>query len=165
MDNVSEQRLAKVHPLLQQKIHGLANSLKGQNIVIHVVQGLRSWEDQAKIYAQGRTTPGDVVTDAPPGHSMHEFGLAVDCEPSLNGVSGVYVPDGVAGSPRYLAMRAIAEAEGLVSGSRWHHPVDWPHLQLSGIPASPTDMMRSNFSSGGLSLVWASAIAGKYSLA
>ena len=23
------------------------------------------------------------LTDAPPGHSMHEFGLAVDCEPSL----------------------------------------------------------------------------------
>lgn len=162
MDINSEQRLLKVHPLLQQKIHYLASYLAGQNILIRVVQGLRNWNDQAKLYAQGRTTPGDIVTDAPPGHSMHEFGLAVDCEPSLNGVSGVYIQDGVAGSPRYLSMRAIAEAEGLVSGSRWHHPVDWPHLQLPNIPVSPTDEMREDFTSGGLPLVWSNTDAGKY---
>lgn len=162
MDTKSEQRLLQVNPLLQQKIHYLANALVKQNIVIRVVQGLRNWEDQAKLYAQGRTAPGDIVTDAPPGHSMHEFGLAVDCEPSLNGPSSPYIQDGVAGSPRYLAMRAIAEAEGLVSGSRWVHPVDWPHLQLSGIPVSPTDEMRSDFMTGGLSLVWSKASTGKY---
>lgn len=163
MDTKSEERLSEVIPVLQEKIHALANDLAAQNILIRVVQGLRNWDDQAKLYAQGRTTPGNIVTDAPPGHSMHEFGLAVDCEPSLNGVSGVYVQDGVAGSPRYLAMRAIAEAEGLVSGSRWHHPVDWPHLQLSGIPNSPTDQMRTDFASGGLPKVWSSFYNGDYS--
>src|ERR1700761_4994514 len=162
MDSVSETRLQAVHPILQNKIRSVASALESQGTVIRVVQGLRSWYDQAKIYAQGRTAPGAIVTNAPPGHSMHEFGLAVDCEPSLNGLDGPYDPDGVAGSPRYLAMRAIAEAQGLVSGSRWSHPVDWPHLQLAGIPASPTDAMRADFSRGGLSLVWANYDTGEY---
>lgn len=162
MDSISEQRLLQVHPRLQSQIHAVASALIAQNIVIRVVQGLRNWADQAKIYAQGRTALGDIVTEAPPGHSMHEFGFAVDCEPSLNGIVGPYKPDGVAGSPRYLAMRAIAEAQGLVSGSRWSHPVDWPHLQLAGVPASPTDKMREDFARGGLDYVWANYDTGEY---
>src|SRR5271170_3592600 len=123
MDYISEQRLALVHPQLRELIESLATDLLGQEISIRVVQGLRNWADQEALYAQGRTEPGDIVTDAPPGYSMHEFGLAVDCEPSLNPPALPYAPDGVAGSVRYLSMRAIAEAEGLVSGSRWVHPV------------------------------------------
>jgi peptidoglycan L-alanyl-D-glutamate endopeptidase CwlK len=162
MDYVSEQRLGLVHPVLMQKIHALSDSLSGQGIEIRVVQGLRNWADQEKLYAQGRTEPGEIVTYAPPGHSMHEFGLAVDCEPSLNGPAGPYLPDGIAGSPRYVAMVAIAEAEGLVSGSRWSHPVDWPHLQLPNAPASPTNAMRADFAAGGLSRVWENYDQGAY---
>lgn len=162
MDYVSEQRLLLVHPTLQKEIHSVATALATQNIAIRVVQGLRNWEDQARLYAQGRSLPGDIVTNAPPGHSMHEFGLAVDCEPSMNGLSGPYVQDGVAGSPRYLAMRAIAEALGLVSGSRWAHPEDWPHLQLPNAPASPTDAMRGDFATGGLQKVWENYDNGDY---
>lgn len=162
MDTHSETRLALVIPELAVKIRSLATTLLGQQIEIRVVQGLRSWADQARIYAQGRTTPGPIVTNAPPGHSMHEFGLAVDCEPSLNPPGGLYVQDGVAGSPRYVAMRAVAEAEGLVSGSRWAHPVDWPHLQLPNVPASPTARMRADFTAGGLELVWQNYSQGIY---
>lgn len=38
----------------------------------------RTCQEQARLYAQGRTTPGDIVTDAKPGQTPHEFGLAVD---------------------------------------------------------------------------------------
>lgn len=162
MDSISEQRLLQTHPLVQSKIHTVATALAAQNIVIRVVRGLASWADQEKIWQQGRSTSGPIVTYAPPGHSMHEFGFAVDCEPSLNGIVGPYKPDGVAGSTRYLAMRAIAEAQGLVSGSRWSHPVDWPHLQLAGVPASPTDKMREDFARGGLDYVWANYDTGEY---
>jgi peptidoglycan L-alanyl-D-glutamate endopeptidase CwlK len=43
------------------------------------ISGLRSWEDQAVLYAKGRTSPGPIVTNAKPGSSMHNFGLAIDC--------------------------------------------------------------------------------------
>src|SRR5208337_5639888 len=81
MDSTSETRLSAVNPQLAAKIHNLAALLADEGIVIRVTQGIRSWNDQQKLYAQGRTTPGKIVTDAPPGHSWHEFGLACDVAP------------------------------------------------------------------------------------
>jgi hypothetical protein len=42
-------------------------------------EGFRSFERQADLYAKGRTIPGTaVVTQAPPGKSLHNYGLASD---------------------------------------------------------------------------------------
>lgn len=40
--------------------------------------GLRSIQEQDKIYAQGRTQPGPIVTNAQPGFSAHNWGCATD---------------------------------------------------------------------------------------
>jgi len=56
-----------------------------------IVSGLRSNSEQAKLYAQGRTQSEILnrvslqgargsVTDAPPGSSAHNYGLAIDVE-------------------------------------------------------------------------------------
>jgi len=56
-----------------------------------IVSGLRSLQEQERLYAQGRTQDevtrrvskqgaGGSVTDAPPGSSAHNYGLAVDIE-------------------------------------------------------------------------------------
>lgn len=42
------------------------------------ISGLRSYQEQADLYALGRTLPGDVVTKAQPGMSMHNYGIASD---------------------------------------------------------------------------------------
>lgn len=44
-----------------------------------VICGTRTFEEQAALYAKGRTAPGPKVTNAKPGSSMHNFGLAIDC--------------------------------------------------------------------------------------
>lgn len=43
-----------------------------------VTCGMRTHEEQERLYAQGRSTPGRIVTHAPPGSSLHEYGHAVD---------------------------------------------------------------------------------------
>ena len=43
-----------------------------------VVQGFRTKEIQDTYYAQGRTTPGEIITYAPYPRSAHCWGLAVD---------------------------------------------------------------------------------------
>jgi len=43
-----------------------------------VTDGLRSRARQAELYAQGRTTPGEIVTYSKPGQSAHQWGLAAD---------------------------------------------------------------------------------------
>lgn len=42
------------------------------------VSGFRTVEEQAAIYAQGRTIPGRIVTKAKPLLSFHNYGLATD---------------------------------------------------------------------------------------
>lgn len=45
----------------------------------------RSLDEQAALYAQGRTAPGRIVTRAQPGQSAHNYGLAIDVVPMRNG--------------------------------------------------------------------------------
>jgi peptidoglycan L-alanyl-D-glutamate endopeptidase CwlK len=42
------------------------------------MQTYRTFAQQAAIYAQGRTAPGPIVTNAAPGTSYHNYGLADD---------------------------------------------------------------------------------------
>jgi len=69
----------------------LSDFLAPYAISFNVVAGYRSSAEQARLYAQGRTPQeiqqrvkkfgtGGAVTDAPPGYSAHEYGLAVDIE-------------------------------------------------------------------------------------
>lgn len=48
-----------------------------------VTLGYRTPTEQAKLYFQGRTAPGKIVTDARPGYSCHQYGIAVDCAREL----------------------------------------------------------------------------------
>ena len=52
-----------------------------------IVYGQRSNAEQADLYAQGRTKPGRVVTNAKPGQSRHNSwpSQAVDVIPYING--------------------------------------------------------------------------------
>ena len=43
-----------------------------------ITQGFRSTAQQDALFAQGRTTPGAIMTKAKGGQSAHNFGLAVD---------------------------------------------------------------------------------------
>lgn len=152
MDAISETRLALVHPVLAQKVRAMAEALASGGIYIRVVQGLRTKAEQDALYAQGRTSPGKIVTEARGGYSMHNFGMAVDCMPGIRG-DDPWQPNGVASHPDYKAMVAAGIAQGLVSGSTWTSIKDWPHFQLAGIPVTPTDQMRADLAYG-LKFVW-----------
>ena len=43
--------------------------------------GRRTFEEQARLWALGRTKPGKIVTKARPGESYHNYGLAFDWVP------------------------------------------------------------------------------------
>lgn len=47
----------------------------------------RDYESQNALYAQGRTKPGDIVTNARGGYSWHNFQVAFDVVPVINGVA------------------------------------------------------------------------------
>ncbi len=45
---------------------------------VAIFEGWRSPERQAQCYAQGRTTPGKIITNARPFTSLHQYGIAAD---------------------------------------------------------------------------------------
>jgi len=155
MDAVSEARLQLVCPALSTKIHLLAIMLADENIVFRIAQGLRSWAEQAALYAQGRTTPGKIVTNAPAGYSWHEFGLAVDVVPMDTMNQEPPQPDWNLSHPVWNRLITVGESLGLFSGSEFCTIKDYPHFQLTGsFPSSPNNEARQVFENAGMQAVW-----------
>ena len=156
LDTISEARLALVYPGLTDKAHQMAEMLSTETIVIRVTQGLRSWAQQAAIFAQGRTAPGEIVTEAPPGYSYHEFGCAFDVVPMVNGE-----PDWNLTHPSWPRIIAIGESLGLNAGARWHKP-DTPHFEMTGrFPLNvPDDEARQILQNEGVEAFWGEAFQG-----
>ncbi len=45
---------------------------------LRITAAFRSIAEQTQIYNSGRTEDGHIVSEAPPGHSLHNYGYAVD---------------------------------------------------------------------------------------
>jgi peptidoglycan L-alanyl-D-glutamate endopeptidase CwlK len=123
VDPRSEKNIATLLPEVRPMARALVQKAAGMGIRIKVISGFRTYEEQAALYAQGRTAPGNIVTNARPGYSNHNFGIAFDI--GVFEGSG-YLPE----SPRYSAVGALGIDLGLEWGGSWKSLVDAPHFQL-----------------------------------
>lgn len=88
-----------------------------------VTSEYRSIEEQDKLYAQGRTTPGQIVTNARGGESFHNYKVAFDVAIVKNGIYDYNIPPVVGW---------IGNLIGLTWGGSWKSFVDRPHFQYEG---------------------------------
>jgi peptidoglycan L-alanyl-D-glutamate endopeptidase CwlK len=146
MNATSTRRLSQVHPRLADAVRAMAVDLETDGIVIEVVQGLRTWEEQDALYAKGRTTEGPKVTNAKGGSSFHNFGLAVDVCPFIKGKPWWDAP-----RKTWAHIGRAAKKHGLEWGGDWTSFVDLPHVQL---PHITLDECRDCFRDGGIPAVW-----------
>lgn len=93
----------------------------------------RTAEQQAELYAQGRTTKGPKVTNAKPGQSFHEYRVAFDIYPIVNGkidFAGKYLDV-------WHKMADIFKSEGFEWAGEWKTFKEMPHFQMTkGNPLS-----------------------------
>ena len=68
------------HPRLQSLALQLVESCAAQGLQIKIGETLRTKAEQDALYAQGRTKPGSIVTNAPGASysSYHQWGTAFD---------------------------------------------------------------------------------------
>lgn len=119
----SERVIATLDIQVQPYARALYFKARGNGITVNIISGLRTFEEQDALYAQGRTSPGNIVTNARAGHSVHNFGLAFDV--------GVFEGSRFQGeSPKYKAVGALGLELGLEWGGNWKTIVDEPHFQL-----------------------------------
>lgn len=85
---------------------------------------LRSFDKQDELYAQGRTAPGKIITNAKAGESYHNYGLAFDL---------VEIKDGQAlwNNPNWIKIGEIGKSFGFNWGGDWRSFKDYPHFELS----------------------------------
>lgn len=115
-------------PALVAKAQQLKALAAQEGIDLAITAGHRSREEQARLYAQGRTTPGGIITYARPGTSRHESGRAIDVVPLKEGK-----PDWR--SPHWGRLGALGQSLGLEWGGTWKRLTDRPHFQLPADPA------------------------------
>lgn len=124
---MGEARTQRILGTLDGPTRELAEALVGcaweeAGLDLRVTSGLRTREEQQALYDQGRTKPGAVVTNARPGYSWHNFGVAFDVTVFRGGKP-------VWSGADYDVAGRIGERLGLEWGGRWTGFKDRPHFQ------------------------------------
>jgi peptidoglycan L-alanyl-D-glutamate endopeptidase CwlK len=124
-DPRSEENVRTLNLKAQETARIFLGAFVTADYVVRIISGNRTYAEQNAIYAQGRTKPGDIVTDARGGRSNHNFAIAWDIGIF---VGGRYLKN----SPLYkeAAKVALTATTGLEWGGHWKKP-DRPHYQLA----------------------------------
>jgi peptidoglycan hydrolase-like protein with peptidoglycan-binding domain len=122
IERINNAKLAQVAPTLQRRGRAFIQAANLAGFQVQIVQGLRTFAQQNALYAQGRTRPGKKVTNAIGGQSLHNYGLALDFAPVVNGVVSW-------NEKLYRDFGEWARTAGLEWGGEWKKFVDLPHVQ------------------------------------
>lgn len=108
-----------------------AAACAAEHIDILVTCTWRSPAEQERLYAQGRTAPGKVVTNARAGQSSHNFtvngkpaSLAFDIVP-LDGGKPIWA----ASNPIWQRLGKLGQDAGLEWAGTWRRFREFPHFQ------------------------------------
>ncbi|WP_062513910.1 M15 family metallopeptidase [Halobacillus sp. KGW1] len=126
--NRSVKNMGAVHPALKDKVRYIIHRAYIEGINVQISSGYRSNAEQTRLYNQGRSTSGNIVTNAKAGQSVHNYGLAVDY--FLTNTSGSSAVWTVNRDWRRVAQ--IAKSLGFTWGGDWSSFKDYPHIDLSG---------------------------------
>jgi len=145
-DSRSESNIETLHPRVRPFARALIERAAGQGIIIKATSGTRSFAEQDKIFAKGRTIPPIgkkfTVSGARGGFSNHNFGIAFDITIFTGSTDPEKAKTPVFESPLYKVIGSIGTGLGLDWGGNWKSRVDEPHFQLR--PAWAADMKESD---------------------
>ena len=123
---INSRSLSDLNPKVAAMCSAFINKCKEQKIDILISSTYRDAESQNALYAQGRTTEGKKVTNAKGGQSFHNWKVAFDFCPIVNGKpnwSDVAL---------YTKCGEIAEGVGLEWAGRWKTFKELAHCQYTG---------------------------------
>lgn len=116
--------LSSLNPYVAQLARRFLALTKANNLDVRIQAVFRSWDEEDRLYAQGRTTPGDVITNTRGGESYHNWGLAFDAAPFENGAVSNDLE-------KFRKMGRLGQQVGLEWGGTFKDIVDLPHFQYT----------------------------------
>lgn len=139
--SVSEK---KIHPELVKKLKKLKSLCKENGISIKFSEGYRTVAEQDALYAQGRTKPGNVVTNARGSSysSQHQWGIAADFYLNMDIDGDGDKKDDAFNDVTNMFSRVgrLAEEVGLSWGGNWTRILDKPHLYIGKWGSTTSDL-------------------------
>lgn len=122
----NEKNIATLHPQIREKVRQLLKQLYIDHKIHFVItEAYRTIAYQDGLYAIGRTKPGKKVTKAKGGTSYHNYGLAVDIYPVINGEIDVNDAETL------IKVSDTGKKLGFEWGGDWKSIKDYPHYQIT----------------------------------
>ena len=123
---INSRSLDDLIPPAKQRAEAFIAAAEAKGIDLLVTSTYRDNESQDALYAQGRTTPGNVVTRAKAGQSWHNYRCALDVVPLVNGKA---IWDDQA---MWKQVGEIGKSCGLEWAGDWVTFKEFPHFQYTG---------------------------------
>ena len=124
---IASRSLDDLDPRVKDLAQQLISRCSMNNIDLLVTSTYRDNEEQMKLWQQGRTSPGAIVTNARPGESFHNYKLALDFCPLQNGKCAWN------DSATFQRVGELAEALGMEWAGRWQGSLrELAHVQFTG---------------------------------
>lgn len=122
----NEKNIATLHPQIREKVRQLLKQLYIDHKIHFVItEAYRTIAYQDGLYAIGRTKPGKKVTKAKGGTSYHNYGLAIDIYPVIDGKINVNDADTL------IKVSETGKNLGFEWGGDWKTIKDYPHYQIT----------------------------------
>lgn len=123
---INSRSLSDLNPKVAAMCSEFINRCKAEGIDVIITSTYRDAESQNKLYAQGRTEPGRKVTNAKAGQSYHNWRVAFDFCPIVNGKCQWN------DAALFIRCGEIAEGVGLEWAGRWKKFNEMAHCQYTG---------------------------------
>lgn len=124
---INSRSLDDLIPEAKQRVEAFINACKAEGIDLLITSTYRDLESQNALYAQGRTAPGRIVTNAKGGQSFHNYRCAVDVVPLINGKPNWDVSD-----PVWKKLGKLGKDSGLEWAGDWVSFKETAHFQYTG---------------------------------
>ena len=123
---INSRKLEDLLPPVRERVERMIAACKAEGIDLLVTSTYRDNASQEALYAQGRTAPGRIVTNARAGQSYHNHRCAVDVVPIRNGKAIWNAKD-----PVWQRIGALGKAAGLEWAGDWKRFKEFPHFQYT----------------------------------
>lgn len=121
---MSSRSLTVLHPLFRPKAQAFVDAAAKAGLDVLIYCTVRTFQEQDMLYAEGRTKPGKIITNAKAGQSAHNYGMAFDGAPLVGG--RIAWDD----HPHWVLYGQVAAEVGLEWAGTWVSFKEYPHIQL-----------------------------------
>lgn len=124
---INSRDIKELLPVVREKVEKFQKLCDENNIDLLITSTYRDAESQSALYAQGRTIPGAIVTNAKAGQSWHNHRCAIDVVPLVNGKANWNTKD-----PVWAKLGELGKQAGLEWAGEWKRFKEMAHFQYTG---------------------------------